>query len=206
MDIRNFQKPNKSAPGTSLSGMVLTKDTEAAEDKPNDKNTQEEATQTISEAQQSETLIDEYRKFLSEKGISDQMIFQALDTLVTSGSFYWQFALLNNIEVVFRVRSAHVNSFLVDMLEKEAPKTVAKFQDVVNIHNLAGTLHKFNTTLFDASSDEGFKKALAFVKSQPYVIVQRLIQELVVFDRLMFVVTSDWALENFTKPSPEEQE
>ena len=208
MDIRQFSKPTdpKEAPptpGTSLAGMRVTTP-QASENQESSKKS------ALTLADHSEevapSLTDEYRAFLNDKGIDNNIIFAALDRLVTTGSFYWQFNIFNNIEVVFKVRSAYVNSYLVNEVEKEAPKTVAKFQDVVNIHNLAGSLYKYDKNSFNIEKEEEFHRALQFVRQLPYIIVQKLVKELIVFDRLMFVVGSDWAIENFTKPSSEEQE
>ena len=218
MDIRNLKKQanqssfvNQEASGTSLAGMRMTTPTLSdAQEEPKKQSqvpsAQDQKLELENHDTSNKTLVDEYREFLLEKEIDDHLIFLVLDNLLTNGTFYWQFKIFDKIEVVFRVRSAYVNSILVERIEKDTPKTVARFQDIVNTYNLAGTLFKYQNTSFNTEKEEEFSKALAFIKSLPYVVVQKLVQELIVFDRLMFVVSSDWAIENFTKPSSEEQE
>ena len=199
MDIRNFKAPSDPSQnrGTSFSGMIPT----APKDDPKKVDTSFEVSE-----QNDSLVLEEYLSFLEEKKISESMVYQALDQLLTTGQFLWQFNLLEKIPVVFKVRPAFVNSLVIRDIEKANPRTVSYFQDMINISNLAGSLFKYGETTLDASNEESFLHAKEFVAKLPFVITQKLVQELIIFDRLIAAATSDKILENFMKLHSEERE
>jgi hypothetical protein len=202
MDIRSFPKPQAHQPtsnqqkGTSISGMIPTATKE---------ETKNQQPQEYTEPKE-HTVIEEYLTFLKSKGIEEDMLYKALDQLLSTGQFLWQFYLLDKIPVVFKVRPSFVNSMVIQEIEKSNPRTVSMFQDLININNLAGSLFKYNNTTLDATDASSFAKAKDFTSKLPFVIAQKLVQELTIFDRLIAVATSDYALENFTKLHSEERE
>jgi hypothetical protein len=197
VDIRSFTPPkHPNAPGTSISGMIPTA--------PKDEAKQPQSMEYSS--QKEHTVTQEYIEFLKSKGIEEDMIYKALDQILTTGQFLWQFYLMDQIPVVFKVRPAFVNSLVIKEIEKANPRTVSYFQDLVNTYNLAGSLFKYGNHSLDATTAESFETAKEFVSKLPFIITQKLIQELTIFDRLIAVATSDATLENFTKLHSEERE
>ncbi len=197
-DIRKFKAPSLSNSvaglGTSVAGMVVSN------------NLEKETSQEKQESSTKEEVIEEYIRFLESNGVLEEHIHAALDNLLTTGQFMWQFTLFDKIPVVFKVRPSFVNTLVIAAVENENPRTVSFFQDLVNNSNLAGSLYKYNNIVLDASTEESFQESKMFISKLPYVIVHRLIKELTIFDRLIAVATSDWAVENFTKPQPEDSE
>ena len=198
MDIRSFPKLNTPGKGTSLAGMVPTSSKEEEQKKPSPSLEYTEPKE--------HQVIDEYLAFLKSKGIEEDMVYKALDQILTTGQFLWQFYLLDKIPVVFKVRPSFVNSMVIQEIEKSNPRTVSMFQDLININNLAGSLFKYNNHTLDATDPASFAKSKDFTSRLPFIITQKLVQELTIFDRLIAVATSDYALENFTKLHSEERE
>lgn len=156
------------------------------------------------DAHVSEDVIEGYREFLSGYGIGDAEIFGALDALITTGDVYWSFKLLDRIDIVFHIRPNWVNEKLVTQLEESAPKLYARFAHLVGMHNLAGSLVKYNDTDLQAKAPEEFSKTYDFVNSLSFVLQNQLVKNLAVFDRLVAVATSEWAVKNFTPPQSDE--
>ena len=214
-DLRNF-KPGKikptASPGTSMSGMHMT-----MEEGMNSKNSEQQLTEESSvtaphniaetsylDTDKSEEVIEQYREYLQENGIGDAEIFGALDSLLTTGDVLWSFQLLNKIDVVLRTRPNWVNELLMEELEEVNPKLYARFAGMVGMYNLAGSLVEYGGKRFEPSNPEEFHAAYDFVNSISYILQNRLIKQMAIFDRLIAVATSDWALKNFTPPQLEE--
>ena len=195
-DIRSF-KNQKDEKGTNLSGLVPTKAKDAS-------SGPDEALNYSLDNLTEEEITQEHIKYLEEKGISESMILSALDKLLTTGNFVWGFKILDKIDCAFKVRPAFVNTIVINKMEKDSPKTLSKFQDIINMNNLAGALHRYGENQFDIEDEESFNKVKLFVDKLPFILVQKLLTELTIFDRLITVATSRWAMENFTKPQSEE--
>ena len=141
-----------------------------------------------------------YKAFLEEKGISEEVLYKALDSLLTNGVVYWECDILGKIDVRFKTRPAWVNTHLLKQLEVLAPSTYVRFTNIVNLYNLAGSLTDYSGRHFTPDNEEGLETGYAFVSSLPLVLQSKLIEQLAIFDRVMAIATSDWALENFMQP------
>jgi len=146
-------------------------------------------------------MVAEYLKFLAEHDISEPQIFQVLDSLITNQTVQWSFTFLGKVPVVFCVRPAWVNSLILERMQENPPKTYAAFNDLVNTYNLAGSLAKYGDTTFSVTDEDSFDQVRLYVQRMPFVIKGNLIRQLAIFDRVVAVATSDWAIENFQKPS-----
>ena len=147
--------------------------------------------------------IKEYYEYLKTKDITDGDIVSVLDTLITSGSVKWGFKLFNRIEVDLVVRPAWVNSFILREVETLAPKTFSRFTDIVSTYNLAGSLVKFGSQKFSNATEADVRNNYDDIARMSFIVQNKLVQQLAIFDRLIAVATSDWAIENFTKPQSE---
>jgi hypothetical protein len=194
MDIRSL---SKNSSGTKVNPIIPDSDkgTKTSEDL--DRPTT--AAETHTEAD-----ILEYKKFLKKHDIEEADIFSVLDNLLVRGEVYWSFDLLDRIPVVYRSRPSWVNQELLKELEVQNPKTYMRFTNLVNLFNLAGSLHTYGEHIFALEDKDALEKAYQFVNKLPFALQTKLIEKLAIFDRLIAVATSDWALENFTPPQADE--
>lgn len=157
----------------------------------------------MGEGEYTEDRVKEYYEFLKDKGIEDSDLMSVLDTLVTSGTVKWEFKLFEKVPVTLVMRPAWVNAFILRQIEELAPKTFSRFTDIVSVYNLAGSLSKYGTTTYQANNEEDIIKNYDAINSLGFIIQNKLVSQLAIFDRILAVATSDWAIENFTQPQSE---
>jgi hypothetical protein len=198
MDIRSFDKPkgtvNNNIPPQNIDQQGKAQVTTHKESAPT----------TVMDDMSEEKVITEYLEYLKEYDISKEDIFTVLDTIITKGSVYWQFELLGKVPVVFKMRPAWVNEVLIEKIEKEYPKTVARFSDIVCRYNLAGSLVAYNKTDYEVKETGDLDRNLQFIMGLPFIMQNLLVKQMAIFDRVVAVATSDWAVENFSKPLSDE--
>lgn len=182
MDIREFNKPE--AKGTV--------------------NTQVPTQKTANVSTELIAPVDEMLEYIKEEGLTEQDVFTILDSILTSGTVTWTFKLFNRIPVTFKMRPMWVNEMLVKALEDDQPKTVALFSEVVAKYNMAGSLIQFGDKQYDVSTKDNFYVQLNTIGELSYPIYAILVKQLSLFDRLVSLATSNWAVENFTKPPLDE--
>jgi hypothetical protein len=180
MDVREFTKPSGTVAAGTVPDTIETP--------------KQQATDLVAP-------VDEMLEYLRAVGIKDQDIFNILDTILTEGTVVWNFKVLNKIPVVFQMRTAWMNEILVKALEDEAPKTVARFSDIVAKHNMAGSLIKYNSNEVPVGTPDEYYANMDAVAQLPHTIYTILVKQLSIFDKVVAVATSTWALENFTKLS-----
>jgi len=112
----------------------------------------------------------------------------------------WSFGILGKIPVVLHLRPGWVNDLLYKRIEEAPPKTIAVLNDLIGRYNLAGALVSYNKIKFDTKNEEDFANALTFIGELPFICKAHLIEQLAIFDRVVSVATSSWAVENFTEP------
>ena len=202
MDIRKF---NKKAP---VQGTVPTSIPTVIEDSQVSRDVSQAKDVPIAGEQDGEPsgkdVIEAYIKYLEENDITTKDIFKVLDTIIAVGDVFWEFQLLGKIPVIFKMRPAWVNERLVKQVEVDAPKTFARFSDTVSVYNLAGSLVSYNKQSYEIHAEEDLDRNIKFIMSVPFIIQNRLIKQMAIFDRLIAVATSEWAVENFTEPLSEE--
>ncbi len=148
-------------------------------------------------------VIEGYLSYLEENDITKEDIFAVLDSIVTTGNVYWSFMLFDKIEVTFRIRPAWINAMLIKELDIKKPKTFARFSDLVGMNNLIGSLTKYDKTTFTVESEDDVPKITEFILNLPFIVQNHLIKKMAIFDRVVAVATSDWAIKNFTLPQSE---
>lgn len=144
-----------------------------------------------------------YLEYFETLGITKTKVFEILDSILTSGQINWNFNLLNKIPVVFRLRPSWVNDELLKILDESTPRTLVGYTEIISKFNLAGSLKIYNNISIDIKKKEDLENALNFIGELPYIVRAHLIKQLAVFDRVVAIATSDWALENFTLPQQE---
>lgn len=201
MDIRGFNKP-ENVQGTSPNQVVPTVTGPNISQKPTNVPEELKLTTLADDIEdiESNQVIKEYIKLLADEGITKEDIFSVLDSIVTSGEVFWSFQLLGKIPVRLKMRPAWVNSELTQKLDKLQPKTYACMTDIINIYNLAGSLDAYKEQNLGAKESKDLDTLIDFVSKLPSPILYKLIKKLAIFDRLLAVAMSDWAVENFTSP------
>ena len=199
MDVRKFKKPEKK--GTSMPGVVAPDI-----DKNNNMETGEPVDTSKNMKVPDETskdIVAEYLEYLKENDISEEDILAVLDSIITSGNVYWNFNLFDKIPVTFKIRPTWVNNMLVERMDTNPPKTFSRFSELVGLYNLAGSLSKYKDRDFNIQEKEDFEESKEFILGLPFILQSHLIKKMALFDRVVAVATSDWAVANFTKPQSE---
>ena len=200
MDIRKLSKGNTAAKGFEDNQVKTHSD-------PGSTNLTDEERSAIDKGTPDELddeMIQEYLQFLKEQDISEEQIHQVLDTLIANGTIKWSFTILGKIPVIFTCRPAWINTLVLDRVQENPPKTYSAFSDLVNTCNLAGSLVQYGNAKFEATDEASFDAVKKYIQNLPFTLKAQLIRQLAIFDRVVAVATSDWAVENFMKPSPVE--
>lgn len=197
MDIRDVSKPR---------GIISPKSVTEADRSRLQVTQPEETTALVSSSGDKEdAVMQQFREYLTRHGVSDDDILRVLAALVSGGVVKWQFNLYEKIPVGFSIRPAWVNDYVIreiDRASSEIPggMSMARVHSIVAMHNLAGSLTRYQERDWEITSPEDLEKNLTFVRGLPYVIQASLVDQLAVFDRCVAVATSDWAVKNFTTP------
>lgn len=155
-------------------------------------------------------VIKGYMDYLEQNGIHQNDIIEAMDVLLTTGSVSWSFNLFDRIPVNFVVRSAWVDNYITEILDKIASESMmvskVRYNNIVAECNLAASMSQYGDKNFTVRNETDMDDAREFVRQLPYVVQNALVRKLAVFDRLLAVATSDWAVKNFMKPRQEKSE
>lgn len=154
-------------------------------------------------------VIKGYLDYLEQNNIHQNDIFDVMDVLFTIGSVSWNFDLFDRISVVFNVRAAWVDNYITEVLDKISSESMmvsnVRYNNIVAECNLAASLSQYGEKKFSIRDEGDMVNAREFVRQLPFVVQNALVRKLAVFDRLLAVATSDWAVKNFTKPGRKNQ-
>ncbi len=146
-------------------------------------------------------VIKGYVDFLKANDISEEDIKAVQDSLLTSGAVSWSFSLFDKIPVEFSVRRAWADDYIaqeLDRLSNEAAKVSnVRFSNLVAECNLAASLSRYGDERYRINGPEDMASARERVRALAYVVQNALVRKLAVFDRVLAVATSDWAVRNF---------
>lgn len=145
-------------------------------------------------------LFDQHMEFLENNGVTEEDLFTALDTIIADGTLKFSFNLFDKIPVGFKMRSQWVNEYVAKVIEEKNPQTYARFSDIVSSWNLAGSIERIGDKKFTVKTIEDLEKSKEHIANMPFVIKARLSEKLALFDRIVSVATSEWCVENFSKP------
>ena len=195
MDIR-AAKPPKGAVPPKPKTMSQTKS-----------ETNSDVTVTESEEYEGYQEIAKDMAFLAKYNIYKTDVFEALDAILTGVSIEWDLKKKKKIPCVFRMREAWVADLIITKVDKLAHETpsmsVAAYNNIIAEYNLAASLVSFKNQKFEVKDEQTFTEALEQIQKLPQIVVTALVEKLVVFDRIISVATSDWAIKNFTQPQQE---
>lgn len=104
----------------------------------------------------------------------------------------------------FQVRATWVNDYILKLVDNatqgDAHVSLMRFNSIVALYNLAGSLVQFGDETYYVSQENEFDAAIARVRQMPYITQSALVNALSLFDKALAVATSDWAVKNFTRP------
>ena len=148
-----------------------------------------------------------YMQYLNDNGISEDDVRNVQEALLTSENVSWSFDLFNKIPVVFEVRPAWIDDYIIEIIDNLASDnnrvSNVRYNNVVAECNLAASMKKYKDQDYVINSREDLDAARKRVQVLPFIIQNALVKKLSVFDRTIAVATSDWAIKNFMKPQQE---
>lgn len=154
-----------------------------------------------------DVVIAQYMEFLKENDITEEDITNVLSALITSGNVVWKFELLNQIPVEFQVRKSWLNDHILEVIDEETKGnekvSMMRYNNMIAVCNLAASMTAYKDEQYRIDTKEDFAKARKRVQDMPYIIQNALVNKLAVFERVVAVAVSEWALKNFTKPRKE---
>lgn len=204
METRNFKKPGGTPQGTVPPSAVSSVNPGHSGDTTISNESESPPSEIKDYEPQEDEVITSYLDYLKEHDISKTDVFSVLESILTVGEVYWQFDLLGKVPVVFKMRPAWINDKLMEKLDHDPPKSQARFISLVNTYNLAGSLVKHGDYQVEVATSEDLEANLNYINNLPYIIQNRLVKQMAIFDRVIAVATSEWAIENFTEPLSEE--
>jgi hypothetical protein len=208
VDVRKFKAPIVSSEDKKGGGFGTSFLSPATDGEPTQAaNTLADASNVTEDSngdELSKTVIAGYLTYLEEQGIGEEQIFQVLDSLISEGNVTWTFKLFEKIPVVLKLRAAWVNEFILGEVERIGPSSYSRFTDLVARYNLAGSLVQYKDSTFPSSEPKDVLATKKFIDNLGFIVQERLVKQLAIFDRLVAVATSDWAVSNFTKPQQAE--
>ena len=148
-----------------------------------------------------------YMQYLNDNGITEDDVRNVQEALLTSENVSWSFDLFDKIPVVFEVRPAWIDDYIIEIIDNLASDnnrvSNVRYNNVVAECNLAASMKKYKDQDYVINSREDLDAARKRVQALPFIIQNALVKKLSVFDRTIAVATSDWAIKNFMKPQQE---
>lgn len=144
-----------------------------------------------------------YMAFLKANGITEDDVMQVLDMLITNGSVVWDFKLFDTIPVEFSLRDSWMTTEIIRMVDDECAgrqATMALYNNLIAEHNIAASLVTFKNEHYSIKTPDDLREAVKRVRAMPYIFTSALSGKLAVFDRIIAAATSQWAIQNFTRP------
>lgn len=200
MDIRSARPPKGSMPPRNVAP-------EKPEMRSVDVDEKNEITENEIETYGGDLVVAGYMEYLEKNGISESDIGDILEALIANGSVSWSFELLERIPVEFVLRPAWVDDYITATFDRLAGETARvsnlRCHNIIAECNLAASLARYGETSFVVRSEDDMDAARERVRKMPFIIQNALVRKLAVFDRVMAVAMSDWAVKNFMKPRQE---
>jgi hypothetical protein len=135
-----------------------------------------------------------YEKQLNELGVSKEEAALMVDTLLRGETLTKSYPITSGVSVVFKARSVNDDMRLAQHLEDTKPMFQSTIDLSIARYNVAASLVRYGNKDF---SETFFQEKLEWVNNLPKATINVLVSRLNKFDRLVFAITEDGALENF---------
>jgi len=137
-----------------------------------------------------------YEQRLAQHKVTREEALQIVDDIMTKGLYTRDYKITGKTDVTFRSRDLGDQERAQQALEEQVPQFSGTVSIILAKHNLAASLAKFGDKEFP-DTDDGFKKAYAFVGKLPHMLFNVLVSKLSQFDELVLTVMDEGAIENF---------
>lgn len=141
--------------------------------------------------------IDLFYNFIKEKGVTDDVIRNIQKSILQGEAINFETTILKNMDLVLTTRPAWVNELIIEELNKYSNVSYQMYIDIVSRVNLAASLVVFAGHRFEPLTQENYKDRVEKLRELPSFVYDKIVNELVIFDRLIAVATSDKYLETF---------
>lgn len=142
--------------------------------------------------------IDLYYEFLKEKGITDTIIKNTQVQLLENRTILFETTILNKIKIGFSPRPTWANDKIIEETAQHGDNfSLAMYNNVVAKTNMICSLEYIDGYNLPPISLDNYDARKNIIGSFPSFIYEKIIEELIVFDRLIAVATSDKYLETF---------
>lgn len=170
-----------------------------------DKETTEELTNTFIQDNTDDSTIDDkdidtidvFYKYITDKGITDNDIKLIQQRIIQGESINFTTTILQRKKLILTTRPAWVNEVIIEELNKYPNVSYQMYVDIVSKVNLAASLVVFDDFKFEKLTRDNYEDRVNMLRDLPTFIYDKMVAELVLFDRLIAVATSDKYLETF---------
>ena len=138
---------------------------------------------------------EKYLDSLKEFDLNREEAAKIVDSIITKMFWEEDVRVTKKLTISLRTRTSKVLKNLNDGLSKMNPQYDNTFYGVVAQYNLASSLTRYGSHIFDPEKD--FEKSLDFVERVPGPLFTLLTQKLVKFDKKIEAVMKDGYTENF---------
>lgn len=138
-----------------------------------------------------------FYNFVKEKGITDDIIRDIQKNILQGERVIFKVTILKKLNLELTTRPAWVNELIIEELNKYSNVSYQMYIDIVSKVNLAASLVSFDGHVFKPLTAENYKERVEELRKLPSFIYDKMVNELVIFDRLIAVATSDKYLETF---------
>lgn len=170
-----------------------------------DKETTKELTNTFIQDNTNDNTIDDkdidtidvFYKYITDKGITDNDIKLIQQRIIQGESVNFTTTILQRKKLILTTRPAWVNEVIIEELNKYPNVSYQMYVDIVSKVNLAASLVVFDDFKFEKLTRDNYEDRVNMLRDLPTFIYDKMVAELVLFDRLIAVATSDKYLETF---------
>lgn len=141
--------------------------------------------------------IDVFYNYIKNKGVTDDDIKSMQQRILMGEDVNFITTILKDKELILTTRPAWVNELILEELNNFPNISYQMYMDIISKVNLAASLVAFDKHKFEPLTKENYKKRVEMLRELPTFIYDKIVNELVIFDRLIAVATSDKYLETF---------
>lgn len=160
-------------------------------------NTDEQALSDDNPSGDEKDIIDLYYEYIKAQGLDDADIKATQLQLLENRSVNFEVNILKKIKVVFTTKPTWSNDIIVEKASKINNISVAAYNNIVSkVNTVCSLVHVDGYNIPELTRDT-FEERERIIDSIPAFIFEKIVTELITFERLIAVATSDKYLETF---------
>lgn len=142
--------------------------------------------------------IDLYYDFIKEQGITDDVIRSTQIQLLENKTIVFEAVILNKFKIGFSPRPSWANDKIIEESSRHTDNlSLANYNNIIAKVNMACSLEFIEGYNLPSISRDNYEERMRIIGDLPSFLYDKIVQELIVFDRLIAVATSDKYLETF---------